>query len=53
MNKYSVVTQSFTKKTILLFQQRFEDGDDLCDPLYQKWLELEHPELAKSWELNS
>ena len=32
----------------MLFQQRFEKGYDLYDPLYQKWLELEHPETSTS-----
>ena len=35
-SEQSVTTQSFTEQTILLFQRRFEEGYDLCDPLYQK-----------------
>ena len=49
MNKDSVLTQSFIEENILLFQQRFEEGNDLYDLLYQKWLELEHPEVATSY----
>jgi len=52
-NKESVPTQSLTEQNILLFQRRFEEGYDLYDPLYQKWLELEHPEAARSHNLES
>ena len=37
----------------MLFQRRFEEGYDLYDPLYQKWLELEHPEVATSYNSES
>ena len=52
-SKQSVTTQSFTEQTILLFQRRFEEGYDLYDPLYQKWLEQEHPEVATFYNSES
>ena len=48
INEQSAPTHSFTEQDILLFQRRFEEGYDLYDPLYQKWLELEHPETSTS-----
>ena len=53
MNKQSAPTQSFTEQDILLFQRRCEEGYDLYDPLYQKWLELEHPETSTSHHVGS
>lgn len=53
MNEQSASTQPFTEQNILLFQQRFEEGYDLYDPLYQKWIEMEHSEVATSYNSES
>ena len=51
MNEHEqyIQIQSFTEQNVLLFQRRFEEDYDLYDPLYQKWLEQDHPEAATSY----
>ena len=39
--------ESITEAMASKFERRFEEGYDLPDPMYQKWLAINHPEVNK------